>query len=123
VLIARAAEARDVLPRRLEEAGADVRLIALYDTVREQLDEHALAHLAGADYVTFTSSSTARFLMESIGGADGFPPGARVISIGPITSQTAREVGLEVHVEAERHDLEGLVDALVADALAVTPAT
>ena len=123
VLIARAEEARDVLPQRLGEAGADVEVIPIYDTVRQPLDEHALAQLARADYVTFTSSSTARFLLESIGGADGFPASARVISIGPITSKTARELGLEVHVEAERHDLDGLVDALVADAPAVTPAT
>jgi uroporphyrinogen III methyltransferase/synthase len=39
-----------------------------------------------------------------------------VVSIGPVTSATAREAGLEVHVEAERHDPEGLVEALVADA-------
>jgi uroporphyrinogen III methyltransferase/synthase len=40
------------------------------------------------------------------------------VSIGPITSATAREHGLEVHVEAERHDVDGLVDALTADAAA-----
>ena len=44
------------------------------------------------------------------------PHSARVVSIGPVTSATAREHGLEVHVEAERHDIDGLVDALVKDA-------
>jgi uroporphyrinogen III methyltransferase/synthase len=39
-----------------------------------------------------------------------------VVSIGPVTSATARERGLEVHVEAERHDIDGLVEALVGDA-------
>jgi uroporphyrinogen III methyltransferase/synthase len=39
-----------------------------------------------------------------------------VVSIGPVTSATAREHGLEVHVEAERHDIDGVVDALVEDA-------
>jgi uroporphyrinogen III methyltransferase/synthase len=39
-----------------------------------------------------------------------------VVSIGPVTSATARELGLTVHVEAERHDIDGLVDALLADA-------
>jgi uroporphyrinogen III methyltransferase/synthase len=39
-----------------------------------------------------------------------------VVSIGPITSQTARELGLDVAVEAQRHDVDGLVEALVADA-------
>ena len=73
---------------------------------------------AGADYITFTSSSTVRFLLESIGGAERFPRGPRVVSIGPITSDTVREHGLEVHVEAQRHDVGGLVDALLGDALA-----
>ena len=51
--------------------------------------------------------------MSAVGG---IPDGARVVSIGPVTSATAREHGLEVHVEAERHDIEGLVEALLADA-------
>jgi len=49
---------------------------------------------------------------------DGVPNGARVVSIGPVTSAIARERGLEVHVEAKRHDVDGLIDALVADAAA-----
>jgi uroporphyrinogen III methyltransferase/synthase len=114
VLVARASEARDVLPAALAERGADVDVLALYDTVAESLDEEQLEAAASADYVTFTSSSTVRFFLESVDGA--FPAGARVVSIGPVTSATVRELGLEVHVEAERHDLDGLVDALVADA-------
>jgi uroporphyrinogen III methyltransferase/synthase len=42
--------------------------------------------------------------------------GTRVVSIGPVTSETARELGLPVHVEAERHDIPGLVCALLEDA-------
>jgi uroporphyrinogen III methyltransferase/synthase len=64
--------------------------------------------------VTFTSSSTVTNLLAVVG--DGFPAGARIVSIGPVTSATAREAGLEVHVEAERHDPEGLVEALLTDA-------
>ena len=118
VLIARAAEARDVLPDLLREAGADVEVVALYETMREELDMTRLEQLAGADYITFTSSSTVRFLLEAIGGAARFPRGPRVVSIGPVTSDTAREHGLAVHVEAERHDVDGLLDALLGDALA-----
>jgi uroporphyrinogen III methyltransferase/synthase len=123
VLITRAAEARDVLPQMLEEAGAAVEVVALYDTVREELDERHLAQLADADYVTFTSSSTVRFLLEAIGGARRFPERARVVSIGPVTSASARELGIEVHVEAARHDVDGLVAALVEDAMAPTSAS
>jgi uroporphyrinogen III methyltransferase/synthase len=112
-LVARAAEARDVLPDALRERGAEVDVVALYDTVAERLDEEARENLARATYVTFTSSSTVRFFLEA-GGA--VPDTARVVSIGPVTSATAGELGLEVHVEAERHDIDGLVEALVSDA-------
>jgi uroporphyrinogen III methyltransferase / synthase len=117
-LVARASEARDTLPRGLEEAGAEVEVVALYDTVPEPLDDRLHVRLERADYVTFTSSSTVRFLLAGIGGGERFPSGARVVSIGPVTSETARALGLEVHVEADRHDIDGLIDALVGDAVA-----
>jgi uroporphyrinogen-III synthase len=41
---------------------------------------------------------------------------ARIASIGPLTSAEARELGLGVDVEAERHDVDGLVEALLRDA-------
>ena len=113
VLIARAAEARSVLPDALRERGAQVDDVALYDTVAEPLGSAEQEGLSRATYVTFTSSSTVRFFLES--GA-AVPDAVRVVSIGPVTSETARELGVEVHVEAERHDIEGLVTALVADA-------
>jgi uroporphyrinogen III methyltransferase/synthase len=114
VLVARAAEARDTLPDALRERGADVDVVSLYETVAEEPEPAAVAAAAGADYVTFTSSSTVRNLLGAMG--DDMPSGARVVSIGPVTSDAAREAGLEVHVEAERHDLDGLVEALLADA-------
>jgi uroporphyrinogen III methyltransferase/synthase len=114
VLLARAAEARDVLPDALRERRAEVDVVSLYETVREAPDPDAIEAAQRADYVTFTSSSTVRNLTEALG--DRFPPRARVVSIGPITSESARAAGLEVHVEAERHDIDGLVKALLADA-------
>jgi uroporphyrinogen III methyltransferase/synthase len=114
VLVARASEARDILPDALAERGAQVDVLPLYETVAEPLADAALTAAADADYVTFTSSSTVRFFMNGIDGH--FPRDARVVSIGPVTTATAREHGLEVHVEAERHDVDGVVQALVEDA-------
>jgi len=114
VLVARAAEARDVLPDALRERGAEVDVVALYETVREEPAPEAVELAQGADYVTFTSSSTVDNLTEALG--DRFPAAARVVSIGPITSEAARAAGLEVHVEAERHDVDGILAALLADA-------
>jgi uroporphyrinogen III methyltransferase/synthase len=114
VLVARAAEARDVLPDALRERGAEVDVVALYETVREQPNDDEIEAAQGADYLTFTSSSTVTNLTEALG--DRFPNNARIVSIGPITSETARAAGLEVDVEAERHDVDGLLEALLADA-------
>ncbi len=114
VLIARGAEGRDVLPEALAERGAAVDVVALYETVREQPDAATLERLSDADYVLFASSSAARGFAVAVGGR--FPARARLVSIGPATSETLRELGHEPHVESPRHDREGLLDALLADA-------
>jgi uroporphyrinogen III methyltransferase / synthase len=113
-LIARAAEARDVLPDALRERGAEVDVLALYETVPENLDDDARDAALHADYITFTSSSTVTRFLE----AAGAPPGdhTKIVSIGPVTTQTLRERGLTPHVEAERHDIDGVVAAIVEDA-------
>ncbi|HEV7482375.1 MAG TPA: uroporphyrinogen-III C-methyltransferase [Solirubrobacterales bacterium] len=114
VLVARAAEARDVLPDALRERGAEVDVVALYETVRDQPDAAAIEAAQGADYVTFTSSSTVTNLVEALG--DRFPSAARIVSIGPVTSDTAKAAGFEVDVEAEQHNIDGLLQALLEDA-------
>jgi uroporphyrinogen III methyltransferase / synthase len=114
VLLARAAEARDVLPEALRARGAKLDVVALYETVAEQPDPEEVEAAADSDYVTFTSSSTVRSFVEAVG--DRFPHRARIVSIGPVTSEAVRAAGLTVEVEAERHDPEGMVEALLADA-------
>jgi uroporphyrinogen III methyltransferase/synthase len=114
VLVARAAEARDVLPDALTVRGADVDVVALYETVTDQPGSEAIEAALDADYLTFTSSSTVRNFLAAVGGR--VPSRARVVSIGPVTSEQAREAGLEVHVEARRHDPDGLLEALLEDA-------
>jgi uroporphyrinogen III methyltransferase / synthase len=111
-LIVRAREGRDVLPDALRARGADVDVVALYETVAEPLDEPTARAAAAADYVTFTSASTVRYFLDAAGGLDG----PRIASIGPATSTALRDAGLEPHVEADPHTPDGLVEALVADA-------
>ena len=113
VLVARAAEARDVLPDALRARRARVDVVALYETVAADPGPEALDAAADADYVTFTSSSTVRNFLAATG--ERFPRRARIVSIGPVTSATARDAGLEVDVEASRHDPGGLIEALLAD--------
>ena len=115
-LIARAVQARDVLPDALRERGAEVDMLDLYETVAEPMSDRQRAAVAEADYVTFTSSSTVRFFFDSLDGA--VPERARLVSIGPVTSETLREHGRQPDVEAARHDIDGLVGAIVDDAAA-----
>jgi uroporphyrinogen III methyltransferase / synthase len=118
VLVARAKEARDVIPDALRARGAQVDLLALYETVAEPLSPNALKAAREADYITFTSSSTVRFFLDAASGSAGLSPETRIVSIGPVTSETLREHGLEPNVEAEDHDVDGVIRALLEDVTA-----
>ena len=112
ILIARADKARDLLPRELSALGAIVDEGFAYRTVPETRDDvGARRRLVeeGADLITFTSSSTVEnFLALGL----PWPAKMQVASIGPITSKTARDRGLEIAVEARQHDIPGLVAAI-----------
>src|SRR5205809_7335701 len=112
LLLVRAEKARDVLPKELSGAGAIVDEAFAYRTVPETRDvtgAHRRFSTEGADLITFTSSSTVEnFLALGL----PWPKGMRIASIGPVTSKTARDQGLKVDVEARRHDIDGLVQAI-----------
>jgi uroporphyrinogen III methyltransferase / synthase len=117
VLLPRAEVARSVLPDSLRALGAEVVEVDAYRTVQEEAGSEALRrriHAGEVDMVTFTASSTVRNFVELVGADLG---AARVASIGPITSQTARELGLRVDVEAAEHTIPGLL-AAIRDAFA-----
>jgi uroporphyrinogen III methyltransferase/synthase len=112
-LLARAQGAREVLPKRLSELGAIVDEAIAYQTVPETNEISGSLErfrAEGADLVTFTSSSTVEnFLALKL----PWPENLKTASIGPITSETMRKRGLRVDVEAERFDMEGLVEAIL----------
>lgn len=117
VLLARAAVARDVIPDALRRAGAVVDVV---DAYRNVLPENAADLLQSAlttpiDAATFTSSSTATHLAEAARRAGlTFPlSGVAAVSIGPVTSQTLRELGWEPAAQANPSDIHGLMDAVV----------
>ena len=111
-LIARGAEGRDVLPDALRERGAEVDVVALYETVAEPLDDGARDAATAADYLLFTSASSVRFFHDAAGTLEG----PRLVSIGPATSAELRARGAEPDLEADPHTPDGLVEALLADA-------
>jgi uroporphyrinogen III methyltransferase/synthase len=112
-LLVRAANARDVLPKRLAQMGAIVDEAIAYRTVPETDDITGARKRfidEGADLITFTSSSTVEnFLAMKL----PWPKGIKTASIGPITSGTMKDAGLQVDVEATQHDIDGLVEAIV----------
>jgi uroporphyrinogen III methyltransferase/synthase len=112
ILLARAEKARDLLPKELSALGAIVDEGFAYRTVPETRDDTGARRRLleeGAHLITFTSSSTVEnFLALGL----PWPAGMKVASIGPVTSKTVRDRGLEVAVEARRHDIPGLVNAV-----------
>lgn len=122
VLLVRAKVARDVIPQELQKAGADVDVVEAYQTVMpvncpRNLQEHLADGRLAADAITFTSSSTAKNFAAAL--PQGASPktilhGVEVVSIGPATSATLREIGIPQVLEARTYTLEGVKEALVA---------
>ena len=113
VVLARAAVARSVLPDELRAAGWEVLDVAAYRNVAAPLSDDQRHAVAASDGVVFTSSSTVKRLVAEV-GPGAVPP--LVASIGPATSATAAEHGLDVTVEAAEHTIDGVVAALVRHA-------
>ncbi|MBM4035541.1 MAG: uroporphyrinogen-III C-methyltransferase [Planctomycetes bacterium] len=118
VLLPRAADVPETVRKGLEEAGAEVHEVDAYRTVvGGQPDAEIVSRLMAGevDFVTFTSSSTVRGFVEAIGRERlaALPASVRLISIGPVTTQTARELGLAIAAEAEAHTIPGLVGTLL----------
>ena len=120
-LLLRADIARPVLRDRLAAGGAaEVQDVPVYETKpAAALPPALLDALAAGEvtWVTFTSSSTAKNFATLLGPDYAQKlNGVRIASIGPITTTTLRELGLEPTVQAETFNVEGLVDALTASA-------
>ena len=115
ILLPRADIAREALAVQLANRGAVVHEIAAYRTLPTAPDPLGLAELRrGVDAITFTSSSTARNFVALVGQVDNLPHRPTIACIGPITAQTARDVGLSVDVVATEYTTDGLVAVLAA---------
>jgi uroporphyrinogen III methyltransferase/synthase len=110
VLVATAAGAQTALADGLRAGGADVDMVHLYRTVAEPVDPDAVL---ASDLVTFTSSSTVANLRAALDGAGRRLAELRAVSIGPVTTRALREAGVEPVAEADPHDVDGLVEAVL----------
>jgi uroporphyrinogen-III synthase len=125
ILLVRAKVARDVIPRELRKAGAYVDVVEAYETVvpvssRTRLRAALKSQDKRPDVITFTSSSTAKNFLSLLasGRSRKRPPqleGITLASIGPVTSETLRELKLGVDIEAKQYTISGLIEAIVAN--------
>ncbi len=127
VLLPRAAEARDVLPKELARRGAMVDVVVAYRTVMPAEGTEGMRALLAegkVDAVAFTSSSTVRNFVEMIGrdAAPGLLARTTVAAIGPITAETAARCGLRVGLVPEAYTIPALTAALVARLARPAPA-
>ena len=110
ILIPCAEDARPALTEGLKNSGADVDRIHIYTAQPpESADQGTVEQVKNADMITFTSSSTAKNFFSMIKSTN-----AELASIGPVTSETLRELGHNPHIEAEEFTVEGLVDTIIA---------
>jgi uroporphyrinogen III methyltransferase/synthase len=124
ILLARAAEARDLLPDTWRSNGAAVDVVAAYQTELETEGADSVRALLEAgeiDVLTFTSSSTVRNFVQAIGETP-VPTTTRIAAIGPITAQTCRELLREPDAIADTYTIEGLVETLTGLLSIVTTA-
>ena len=118
VLLVRAKVARDVIPRELRKAGAQVDVVEAYETVIPELSRVKLEAVLECPekrphVVTFTSSSTVRNFVQLVGKNRRHLKGILTASIGPVTSETLRENKFSVDIAAQEFTVPGLVDAIV----------
>ena len=117
VLIARAAEAREVLPDELRRRGARVEVVPAYRTLQSDEDAGAIRSMLrerSVHVVTFASSSTVRNFLEMVGPETvELLRGVVVASIGPITAKTAAEAGIVSQVVPDRYTIPAFVEALL----------
>ena len=119
MLLIRAEQARDILPEALIAAGAAVTIADAYRSQTPPDSIPALQQLFSTpascpDAITFTSASTARNLIELLQAAELTLPAKIVLaSIGPITSQTLRDLGYIATIEAPEPTIPALVQSLL----------
>ncbi len=117
VLFPRSSIGRETLANGLRDMGANVDEIVAYSTQSPaNTGEHIrAAYEQGVDYTTFTSSSTARNMVELLGGSPDLINTSRTVIIGPITADTVKELDINIDVMSPEQSIAGIIEAIKAD--------
>jgi uroporphyrinogen III methyltransferase/synthase len=117
-LIPRAKVAREIIPDKLRELGAEVTVATAYENVKPTSDVERVRKLFQEKKiaaVTFTSSSTVHNFVEILGQKEykSLLDGVTVACIGPVTAKTAEEYGMKIDIMPKEYTLPAFVDAMV----------
>ncbi|MCX7771018.1 MAG: uroporphyrinogen-III C-methyltransferase [Proteobacteria bacterium] len=114
-LLARAKVARDVIPESIKSLGGHIDVVTVYETIKPESSKNALREAFERDIVdiiTFTSSSTVNNFFNLLGDIK-LSKKVKFASIGPVTSKTLRDYGIEPSCEAKVYNIEGLINAII----------
>jgi uroporphyrinogen III methyltransferase/synthase len=117
-LLPRAKVAREILPEKIKELGGEIDVVTVYKTVLPDTNkEEVINYLKNGNihYITFTSSSTVKNFFEMFKNepVKNWLKKVKLVSIGPITSETLREQGFAPSIEAKKFTIEGIVEAII----------
>ena len=118
ILLPRAKVAREILPRRLRAAGAEVDMVVCYESALADVDRALVARVLHTrpDLIVFTSSSTVSNFVRLLGEADATTVlrGSVVAVIGPITAATVESAGLTPSIVPAASTIESLLESIAA---------
>ena len=117
MLLARAKQARDILPKGLRKMGAEIDVVEVYRTVRPKGGSKKLKKIltdGKIDVITFTSSSTVNHFAELLNKEDlkKLLKGIAIACIGPVTARTAKEWGMKARIQPKQYTIPGLTRAI-----------
>ena len=115
-LLPRAKVAREILPEKIKEYGGIIDVITVYETKMPDTRKDEVLNLLKEnkiDYITFTSSSTVKNFIEMIDNKIDLLKNVKLVSIGPITSDTIKSYNIKPSIEAKKFTIEGIIEAIL----------
>jgi uroporphyrinogen III methyltransferase/synthase len=115
ILLLRSQLASDELIDLLQQAGAEVDNVPIYTAVTAESDSAPLAKQitdGAVDWLTFASPSSVTAFFEQIRPDLVNSANVKVASIGPVTSEQLKKIGVKVDLQAAEHTIDGLLDVI-----------